>query len=145
MVAWKSRFASIVGGSALAVGLAVAFQPSAAALASPTVTVTPSSGLADGDTVQVAASGLEAGTTYNVGQCAEVEPGAMACNSASHVRITANADGTLKTQLTVNRSFAGVLFDDTHWGTVDCATAQCVVGLSDDAVQGPAPVAISFR
>ncbi|MFF8940327.1 enediyne antibiotic chromoprotein [Streptomyces paradoxus] len=128
----------------MALGLTVGFQTSAVA-AGPTATVTPSTGLSDGAVVQVAAQGLQAGTGYDVGQCAWVGTGVLACNPANFSTVTADASGAAKTSLTVRRSFEGYLFDGTRWGTVDCATAKCQVGMSDAAGNGPASVAISFR
>ncbi|GLF98778.1 enediyne antibiotic chromoprotein [Streptomyces yaizuensis] len=137
----KNRVAKIVAGSVVALGMTVAFQ--APAMAAPTVSVTPSSGLADGAVVQVAGGGLQPGVTYSVGQCAEVEPGVLACNPAN-ARVTAGADGRVSTPLKVAKKYQGVRFDDTVWGTVDCAVVQCVVGLSDSTGQGPAGVPVSF-
>nr|BAB86365.1 his-tagged neocarzinostatin apoprotein mutant F76W [synthetic construct] len=113
--------------------------------AAPTATVTPSSGLSDGTVVKVAGAGLQAGTAYDVGQCAWVDTGVLACNPADFSSVTADANGSASTSLTVRRSFEGWLFDGTRWGTVDCTTAACQVGLSDAAGNGPEGVAISFN
>nr|1J5H_A Chain A, Apo-Neocarzinostatin [Streptomyces carzinostaticus]1J5I_A Chain A, PROTEIN (Apo-Neocarzinostatin) [Streptomyces carzinostaticus]2G0K_A Chain A, Neocarzinostatin [Streptomyces carzinostaticus]2G0L_A Chain A, NEOCARZINOSTATIN [Streptomyces carzinostaticus] len=113
--------------------------------AAPTATVTPSSGLSDGTVVKVAGAGLQAGTAYDVGQCAWVDTGVLACNPADFSSVTADANGSASTSLTVRRSFEGFLFDGTRWGTVDCTTAACQVGLSDAAGNGPEGVAISFN
>lgn len=139
----KNTFAKAVAGTAAALGMLVAFQaPASAEEAS--ATVTPSSGLADNAVVQVGATGLTVGAAYTVGECAEVQPGVLACEAASRVEVTAGADGTLATPLTVKKSFEGILFDGTSYGTVDCAAVTCVVGLADSAGNGPAGVAISF-
>ncbi|MFC3451328.1 enediyne antibiotic chromoprotein [Amycolatopsis speibonae] len=140
----KSVFAKTVAGTAAALGMLVAFQAPASAEA-PSATVTPSSGLADNAVVQVGASGLTAGAAYTVGECAEVSPGVLACNASGRVDVTAAGDGTLSTPLTVKKSFEGILFDGTSYGTVDCAAVTCVIGLADAAGNGPAGVALSFQ
>ncbi|MER6910150.1 enediyne antibiotic chromoprotein [Streptomyces sp. NPDC000594] len=141
----KNRVAKIVAGSVVALGMTVAFQaPAVAVAAAPSVSVTPATGLADGAVVQVSGTGLQAGVTYSVGQCAEVQAGVLACNPAN-ATVTAGADGTVNTPLKVDKRYQGVLFDDSVWGTVDCASVKCVVGLSDSTGQGPAGVPVSFR
>jgi Neocarzinostatin family len=139
----RNRVAKVVAGSAVALGLAVGFQNPAVA-AAPTATVTPSSGLSDGAVVKVAGAGLEPGTAYEVGQCAWVGTGVLACNPADFSSVTADAGGSANTSLTVRRSFEGYLFDGTKWGTVDCATTECQVGMSDAVGNGPEGVPISF-
>ncbi|MFD1147843.1 enediyne antibiotic chromoprotein [Saccharothrix hoggarensis] len=134
--------ARIVAGSAVVLGLLTTGGLTASA--APALTVTPSSGLADGATVQVSATGLQAGTTYDVGECAWVEAGVLACAPETFTRATANSAGSLDSPLTVRKTFTGVLFDGTTWGTVDCTTVQCSVGVSDAAGNGPGGVPISF-
>ncbi|MFH9611366.1 enediyne antibiotic chromoprotein [Streptomyces sp. NPDC017448] len=139
----RNRVAKFAVGSAAALGLVVGFQNPAAA-AAPTATVTPSTGLSDGAVVKVDGAGLDAGTAYDVGQCAWVGTGVLACNPADFTSVTANAAGSASTTLTVRRSFEGYLFDGTRWGTVDCTTEECQVGLSNAAGTGPQGVPISF-
>jgi hypothetical protein len=140
----RNRVAKVAVGSAAVLGLAVGFQNPAVA-AAPTATVTPSSGLSDGAVVKVDGAGLAAGTAYDVGQCAWVDTGVLACNPADFSSVTADANGSASTSLTVRRSFEGFLFDGTRWGTVDCTTEKCQVGLSDAAGNGPEGVPISFN
>nr|2CBT_A Chain A, NEOCARZINOSTATIN [Streptomyces carzinostaticus]2CBT_B Chain B, NEOCARZINOSTATIN [Streptomyces carzinostaticus] len=112
--------------------------------AAPTATVTPSSGLSDGTVVKVAGAGLQAGTAYWVAQSAWVDTGVYASNPADISSVTADANGSASTSLTVRRSFEGFLWDGTRWGTVDCTTAACHVTLRDALSNGPEGVAISF-
>ncbi|MEV4625749.1 enediyne antibiotic chromoprotein [Micromonospora sp. NPDC049523] len=140
----RNAVVRMLAGTAAALGLAVALQAPASASAA-TATVTPSTGLTDGAVVQVDADGLTAGSTYDVGQCAFVPTGDLVCNPADFTQVTADAAGTATTPLTVRASYAGVLHDGTPWGTVDCTTTPCSVGLSDATGTGPAPVAISFQ
>ncbi|MEU7474296.1 enediyne antibiotic chromoprotein [Streptomyces sp. NPDC044984] len=141
----RNRAAKVVVGSAAVLGLAVGFQNPAVAVTAPTATVTPSSGLSDGTVVRVDSAGLDAGTAYDVGQCAWVGTGVLACNPADFSSVTADAGGSASTSLTVRRSFEGFLFDGTRWGTVDCTVVQCQVGLSDAVGNGPEGVPISFK
>lgn len=139
----RTNAARIVAGSAVVLGLLTMAQLPASA-AAPTLTVTPSSGLSDGATVQVSGTGLQAGATYDVGECAWVESGVLACAPETFTRATADSAGSLDSPLTVRKTFTGVLFDGTTWGTVDCATTECQVGASDAAGNGIGSVPISF-
>ncbi|MFI6523699.1 enediyne antibiotic chromoprotein [Streptomyces uncialis] len=132
-------------GFLTALGLAAVFcSQTPASAAAPTAVVTPSSGLSNGAVVTVTAVGLNPGTTYNVGECASVDAGSLACNTAGFIPVIADSNGKLETQVTVHRSFTGYLYDGTAWGPVNCATRQCFVGMGDSAGNGPAGVPISF-
>ncbi|GAA1564008.1 hypothetical protein GCM10009678_53930 [Actinomadura kijaniata] len=133
----------LIGASALALALATTLQSPATADAS--MTVTPSTGLTDGQVVQAAVSGLNPGTTYRLGQCAEVEPGKFACSFPDIVEGQADAGGNFSTPLTVRATFPGVLFDGTAWGTVDCKVHSCEVGIGDLDLNHAADVPISFQ
>ncbi|MFI2652186.1 enediyne antibiotic chromoprotein [Micromonospora fulviviridis] len=151
---WNLPALSALGLSAVAVlGLtAAASAPAAAApkpkpvkiAAAPAVTITPSTGLVDGQVVTVKATGLRASTVYHIGECAII--GAeMPCNGAETLHVSSNAQGNLTTNLTVRRVFAGTLGPEaTPWGTVDCKTSQCGVGMFNDLGEG-AGAGISFR
>src|SRR4051812_31388106 len=67
----------VVAGLALGLASALPSSSYAAVTAAPSVTVTPSTGLADGASVAVVGSGLLANTNYHVGQCAVVDPTAF--------------------------------------------------------------------
>ncbi|KUO16435.1 enediyne antibiotic chromoprotein [Streptomyces dysideae] len=132
-------------GSLTVLGLAAVFCfQTPASAAAPTATVTPSSGLSDGAVVRVTAAGLEPGTTYNVGECASVDGGSLACDLAGFIPVVADSNGELETQVTVHSSFTGYLYDGTAWGPVDCAALQCLVGMGDSSGNGPDGVPISF-
>ncbi|MCE7079481.1 enediyne antibiotic chromoprotein [Streptomyces sp. ST2-7A] len=142
------KFAARAGGAAaLALGLALAVQPAAPAAenSAPSVTVTPTSGLSDGDTVTLSATGLTPGDLYHVGQCAFVEEWVYGCNAATSVDAVANAAGEVKVTLRVNKSFEAVVGAETvPWGTVDCTVTQCMAGLGNAAGEGGG-VPVSFR
>ncbi|MGW4025800.1 enediyne antibiotic chromoprotein [Streptomyces sp. NPDC005009] len=124
--------------AALALGLGAAVVPSAsAAAAAPVVSVTPATGLSDGTTVTLNASGLTPGTVYHVGQCAFVEDGQYGCNKATALDVVADASGAVNTKITVKQSFEAVVGSaTTPWGTVDCKVTACQVGLGSDQGEG---------
>jgi hypothetical protein len=95
------------------------------------VTVEPATGLVEGQTVQVAASGFEPGESVGVVQCTAearepVYAGVDACRTSPFAQLTADADGNVTGQFTVTRSLT-VPFS----GTVDCASATgaCLIGV----------------
>ncbi|RZQ61105.1 enediyne antibiotic chromoprotein [Amycolatopsis suaedae] len=133
--------AKFAGGVAVAAGLTLAFQP--AAMAAPSSSVTPSSGLGASAVVQVSSSGLKASANYHVGQCTELPSGQFACNKPAIVHLSSSASGTLSTPLTVQRTYEGILLDGTSVGTIDCAAVQCNVTIGDDTGEGDG-VNISF-
>ncbi|MFE3170892.1 enediyne antibiotic chromoprotein [Amycolatopsis sp. NPDC059090] len=122
---------------AAAAGLAVIGQPAVAAPLTSAVSVTPSAGLADGQSVNVAVSGFKAGVKVRVGMCAEVSPDVLACDHADGKTVVADASGAGATPLTVHKSFQGYRFDGTLYGTVNC-TDNCLVGATDDSQTGAA-------
>jgi hypothetical protein len=123
-------------------GVAAATGVTAAQASTIVVTASPSSGLADGQSTQIAATGLNPGTTYFVNECAYVGTGQLAC-SQSAVTVTAAADGTAGTPLTVFKTFQAYT-GSTVYGTVDCSTTQCLVGVGDASGDGSG-VPISFN
>ncbi|HLM63412.1 MAG TPA: neocarzinostatin apoprotein domain-containing protein [Acidimicrobiales bacterium] len=118
------------GDSPLAtVRLPIAFDPDAAPAPPPVVSVTPASGLVDGQLVDVRASGLP---TVSAGaavyQCAPADPGWERCVYLSFGS-EVSPDGTLVTQVAVAARVP------TYAGAVDCRTSSepCAV------VVGPSP------
>jgi hypothetical protein len=140
-----NKIAARVGAIAsLALGLALIVQPVAgASVTAPSVTVTPSTGLGDTAVVSVKGSGLTAGVVYFVGQCAPVTGGALACNSTRSLQLTATSAGTVSSNITVERTYVGVLADGSAGGTVLCTT-NCGIGLSDVGGQTSTGASISF-
>ena len=117
-----------------------AAEPTALAAA---ITVTPSTGLTDGAVVAVTATGLQAGTTYTIGQCGVVGD-VFSCNEAELVTVSPAADGTASASLTVNKAFPGTVGPDGEPGpAVDCAVVECGVGMFNE-VGDAAGTSISF-
>ncbi|WP_411107546.1 enediyne antibiotic chromoprotein [Streptomyces sp. cmx-4-9] len=115
----RSRLSKLgVLGATAAAALAIAAGPASAAA---TVSVSPASGLSDGQSVTVTGSGYAAGSEVGVAQCAD----GIVCNTA--VVATADANGAFQLSLPVNKNFQA-----TDWATgtaipVNCAETQCRV------------------
>ncbi|WP_432029295.1 enediyne antibiotic chromoprotein [Streptomyces sp. 1222.5] len=134
----------IAATAAVAAGLAVAVQPSAMA-ASPVVSVSPTTGLTDGQQVTLTASGLTPNTVFHVGQCAFVEPTKYGCDATTSKDVVSDAQGKLNTTLVVHSSFQAVVSADGQvWGKVDAKTTATQVGLGSDTGEGGGQV-ISFK
>ena len=124
-------------GSAVVAALAISTAPASAA---PAVTASPSSGLADGQTVTVTGTGFPAGAEVAVSQCREN----TTCTDTL-AKATVGANGTFTAPYTVRKKFAA-----TDWSTgtatsvtVDCAVQQCQLVAYLDAT-GPIGTKISF-
>ncbi|WP_157995926.1 enediyne antibiotic chromoprotein [Thermomonospora amylolytica] len=129
--------------TALAAGLTVAFQP--AASASPVVTVTPSTNLEDGTTVQVAATGLTPNKVFHAAQCAMPVTGTYVCGESSP-SFTTDASGSVQFTFVVRRSFDGDVVGGGHYGTVDCKATVCAIAIgTDHDTDGAGSPPLSFR
>jgi hypothetical protein len=127
----------VVSGLALSLGAVTASTAGAAAHTAPraaAISVTPSTGLTDGQNVTVSGSGLTAGTVYHVGECAAVAANSYAC-APTNVDVTASSSGAVSTPLTVLRTYQGHDVNGKIW-PVDCTTTTCVVGVFDSAFAG---------
>lgn len=105
---------------------------SASALSPTTLSVTPSSGLIDGEQVQVSVSGGTAGTTYAVADCDPkallllVEPGASPqddCDSRHVSLMTVAADGNAETTMDLPALLTTAL------GGADCRKTACFLAI----------------
>ncbi|WP_204000812.1 enediyne antibiotic chromoprotein [Micromonospora lutea] len=149
---WKRTLSALGVGAVLALGLTLTGSAPAAsaptkpgeAPAAATVTVTPATGLADGQVVTVDAAGLRPSTIFHIGQCAIV--GAeMPCNGAETISVSTTASGTLSVKLAVRLVYRGTLGPDgTPWGVVHCGRTPCGIGMFNNLGEG-AGAAISFR
>ncbi|MEV0401537.1 enediyne antibiotic chromoprotein [Actinoallomurus sp. NPDC050550] len=124
---------------------AAALPASAASPAlAPAVTASPSTGLSDGATVNVSASGFAGDSNVGVVECAEVQSGQWACNLSDMTQVTLDAGGSGATTKIVHSTFDGRLGDGTAWGTVDCAKIQCTINAGNaDGVFGSAPISFA--
>ncbi|MFC5183307.1 enediyne antibiotic chromoprotein [Actinomadura harenae] len=133
------KFATKVGlVGALTLGLTAAIGSVAAGASTPSVTaatatVTPSTGLADGQTVAVAATGLTPNSTQNLGECTLTPANEAACVSLGST--TSAADGTASASAVVHKTFTAYV-GGTLYGNVDCGAVQCFIGISDTGTSG---------
>ncbi|MEV0887838.1 enediyne antibiotic chromoprotein [Streptomyces microflavus] len=142
----KLALAARLGATAaLAVGLAVSFQPSASAAAAPAVSVSPASGLSDGQQVTVTATGLTPNTVFHLGHCAFVEPGKYGCDKTTAKDVVSDAQGKVNTTIVVRSSFdAVVTADGAVWGKVDAKATPTQVGLGSASGEGGGQ-AVTFK
>jgi hypothetical protein len=114
--------------------------------ASVEITVTPSSGLSDGQIVTVSATGFVPGETVIVGECAV--PGKQwSCDPDAGTTATADHNGTVTVTGPVHASFDGVNpADGSAAGAVDCKTVAdgCWIGVASTDMERGANMGISF-
>ena len=129
--------------AAAALGLALLGAGTALA-ASPTETVTPSTGLTDGQQVSVSGSGFAANAAITVFECASNQSN-PACDAADEQQVTADATGAFTVTLTVRSGFEGTNpLTGADAGAVDCtASPGCAVASLDSSLDYGA-VAITF-
>ncbi|MFI7120194.1 enediyne antibiotic chromoprotein [Amycolatopsis sp. NPDC049868] len=97
-----------------------------AAAAAPGATVTPSSGLQNGQSVTAEGTGFPAGEQIGVMQCGPGDWPAVSCDFADRVIVTANAGGGFTTPVIVRASYDGVdPVEGKPAGTVDCTAVAC--------------------
>jgi hypothetical protein len=139
-------------------GADIAFDPNAPLPPPPTVTVSPSTGLADGQVVTVSGSGFSPHASVGMSQCRAGAATATDCAGGFQVA-SADANGSFSTQLTVHTqlritSFSpggplglGLVPFTSTVTTVDCTTAPgvCVIGAANlaDFTEGGA-ASLSF-
>ncbi|PKV85187.1 enediyne antibiotic chromoprotein [Streptomyces sp. TLI_146] len=117
----RSRIAKLAASGAAVAATVLLATPASAATA---ISVTPSSGLSDGQTVTVSGSGYTPGAAVNVGECAS----ATLCSNDVKF-LTADANGAISTTLAVKKTFVAKDWSTGQDVTVDCAAAgtQCNV------------------
>ncbi len=115
-----------------------------AALASPTISVSPSTGLKNGESVTITGSGFIAGDSLYAVQCLATATSAAGCNTTAPTPITANSDGTLpSTTFTVAAGTIG----SGACGTTAANARACVITVATitgtDAGAAPIQFAIA--
>ncbi|OAH10915.1 enediyne antibiotic chromoprotein [Streptomyces jeddahensis] len=126
--------AGMLGAAAVA---ALAFS-AAPASAAPAVTASPSSGLADGQSVTVTGTGFPAGAQVAVSQCRE----STTCTDTLSTA-TVGADGRFTANYSVRKQFTATDWSTGSTVTVDCAAQQCQLVAYQEAT-GPVGTNISF-
>ncbi len=146
-----------VGCAALGVGALLLAAPALAA--TPGISVSPSTGLANGQTVTVSLSGFSAGAPVAVIECSPLQATAQqaACDTAGVKIVTANASGTATTPFTVTTGQIGTAAGSTCPGQggvclitaantgnqTQNATAQVAFTVASTATPAPATTAPS--
>jgi hypothetical protein len=91
------------------------------------VVVTPSTGLADGQAVDVSASGLSNNAPVVIGQCAVIPtPDPGHCDALNFANAVSTATGTVDASYTVHRAFT-----TGNGGLVDCGVTACEILVVD--------------
>jgi hypothetical protein len=111
------------------------------------VTVTPATGLVDGQTVEVAVSGYQAGETVSVAECAALESGVVGCAYPDAQSVVADSEGNATASLVVRTSFEAYNIETGEpAGIVDCLTVPggCGIGAANDEFSTIASAVISF-
>lgn len=130
------------------VGLAATLALGSPAFAAPSLSVSPSSSLSDGQSVTVTGSGYNAGSKIVLLQCDGDKPKGTACNKAGVMVATADAKGAISAKFTVHKQFTGS--DLTGGGAtskVDCSSGHCTIGATDASHPGSqgAGVVLTFN
>lgn len=89
------QFARIIAVAALALASMATFGVVTAGAAAPAATVTPNTGLLNGQTVAVTGTGFTAGSTVLMVECLETATSSAGCDLSTVVSAVVNADGTL--------------------------------------------------
>lgn len=131
----NSKLISKIGVVAgLGFGLALAAGTTGAeAATSPVISVMPSTGLVDGQSMTVSGTGLAVGGVYHIGECVAVSPTSYACGP--NVNVTADANGSASTPYTALKTFTATAKDGTTTAA-DCTKVQCVIAFYNDAFSG---------
>ena len=127
---------------ALALAAAPSAAHAAAQQAAASISVSPSTGLTDGQQVTASVTGISPEAA--VGQCTFVS-NSVVCDPGSWIQFPTSG-GSGSTAIAVHQSFEGFTVAEdgtfTYWGTVDCTVLPCVLGATDGLVVVTA--AISF-
>ncbi len=120
-----------------AAGLAVTAEPAAA---EPAVAITPATGLADGDSVTVEATGFAPGLLWSVAQCLSDPPADaadlfMTCDLGTGGLLggPTDASGSASLRFQVRREFS------LSGNPVDCAAVSCAIGFVVHPDASPVP------
>ncbi len=119
---------------------AVDFDPSVPLPDPPTLELSSTDGIVDGETVKVVATGLVPNSLASVQQCGEESR----CLETEFVEETVDGDGTLRASVRLWRAF-GVHGDDGP-KNVDCATDACqvIIGGESSGSRAVPPVTVTF-
>ncbi|TAM93253.1 MAG: hypothetical protein EPN43_01010 [Jatrophihabitans sp.] len=128
------RLGAAAAGAVAAVGAAVLAFASPAA-AAPSLTVTPSTGLTNGQSVTVTLSGFPANAGgINIVQCLASGTGAADCDvNDAQLGKTADASGSLTVTMPVRSTFTGLGASTP----IDCTKQQCMIAANVGTSSNP--------
>jgi hypothetical protein len=134
-----------IGGTTVAALGFVLLGATSALAATPSITVTPSSGLSDGQQVAVAGSGFTASDTITLLECVSSAT-TVGCDTADAQTAAADDTGSFSTDtFTIRASFDGVdPQTGASTGQVDCTVSPGCSVIAADSAQEYSAVAISF-
>ena len=123
------RFMTKFAVGALVLGSVALYGVNAASAATPSITVTPSTGLSDGQSVQIDGSGFGASESLAIIECTLGATDATGCNTTVYKLITSSATGTFSETFHV---FAGATGSGTcDMGTTDTSCTLAVANPSN--------------
>jgi hypothetical protein len=114
----------LIVGALLAWAWVGPVDPASAQVEEPAITVTPSTGLVDGQLVRVEGTGFNPGSTVYVGACPPGATDPFSCDLSNVVTTAADASGGFSVD------FRAYRFLDTAGG-VDCVDVTCLIGATD--------------
>ncbi|GAA3486513.1 enediyne antibiotic chromoprotein [Streptomyces cremeus] len=118
------------------VTLGISLWATSPAIAAPTLTITPPTGLTDGQTVTASGQGYTPNTQIAIAQCDLDFTDRAACTPGG-VTVIVGSDGTFSVAVTASKSFTGYDPDSgRETGTVDCATDTCGFAAADVTALG---------
>jgi neocarzinostatin family protein len=112
----------------------------------PALTVDPSTGLADGQTVTVTGTGFSANAEIGMAECEPGAGGESDCDLSNVLIVESDGNGDFSTPFTVNRILS-IDSDDSEFPTqIDCAQTTCLLGagvISDQTISALAPLSFN--
>jgi hypothetical protein len=121
------RWCGLVAVALLAWGLATM---TAVAEAAPMISVSPSTGLLDGQTVTVSGTGFRPLATVYVATCPPTATQPLDCDESNFASLGADVDGSVTITYTVHRLIRPS--SDPGGAPLDCAHVACRIGATDD-------------
>ena len=120
----------------------ITFATASSTPTGPSITVTPATGLKNGETVTITGSGFTAGDSLYAVQCLVAATSAAGCDTTGATPITANSDGTLPS--TTFKVTAGTIGSGAC-GTTAANVRDCVITVATAAGTDAAQETIEFH
>lgn len=111
-------------------GFAIDFDPSVPLPDPPSVDLSRTEGIVDGETVEIVATGFVPDSLAYVNQCG----GELGCVETGYVEAPVDSDGTLRASLRLWRAFGA--YSETGPRNIDCVVEECRVVVGGETVGG---------